>query len=535
MKTRLIFTVAAAAVSLAACSDNVRQQDRLGSARQDVGTSKDVIPLPPAPPLPSAGGTYTDPAFGTAVMRVTDSGDGADCGVDYSYWPSFNANSTRLQIRCDNNGILYSFDPSAFRLTGKEPLFQGSTPNGTVGNPEDAIWSSSNPNVIFAHDLNNLWMYDVTSKSYSMAGNLQALIPGHHVFQMSKSDNDDVFAWTEKDASYSNIGYVVYSRSQNRLLYHGSTTQLDEVQVDKSGSTLVVKTGQEAAGQIRVVLVDLATGGTTNLTAGAPDFACGHSDNGHGFAIGADNFNNTIQFRAFADPHGYRSILSFGNDWTQANHISALSGDEGWVVVSTYAGNTDPGLFHGEIFQVATDGSEQVRRLAHHRSLYREYYDTPRANISRDGRFVAYTSNWGGGPRSVFVLRTDAGAPSPAPGPAPSGPSCGEAGGNYCAAAGDSTCNGHPTFASRDCATCCRISALPSCGAAGGNYCAAAGDSKCNGHPTFASSDCATCCRISALPSCGAAGGNYCAAAGDSRCNGHQTFGSSDCATCCRI
>ena len=29
-----------------------------------------------------------------------------------------------------------------------------------------------------------------------------------------------------------------------------------------------------------------------------------------------------------------------------------------------------------------------VRRLAHHRSVFSEYYDTPRANISRDGCFA---------------------------------------------------------------------------------------------------------------------------------------------------
>jgi len=54
---------------------------------------------------------------------------------------------------------------------------------------------------------------------------------------------------------------------------------------------------------------------------------------------------------------------------------------------------------------VATDGSQKVRRLAHHRSVFAEYYDAPRANVSRDGCFVAFTSNWGGsGRRDVFIL-----------------------------------------------------------------------------------------------------------------------------------
>ena len=41
------------------------------------------------------------------------------------------------------------------------------------------------------------------------------------------------------------------------------------------------------------------------------------------------------------------------------------------------------GLFFGEILQVATDGSGRVRRLAHHRSLRREYWDSPSEALGR--------------------------------------------------------------------------------------------------------------------------------------------------------
>jgi uncharacterized protein (TIGR03437 family) len=76
----------------------------------------------------------------------------------------------------------------------------------------------------------------------------------------------------------------------------------------------------------------------------------------------------------------------------------------------------------GEVVQVATDGSGRVRRLFHHRSVFESYYDTPRANISRDGRFVAFSSNWGvrGGRHDMFIARIPpAPASSPAPTPTP--------------------------------------------------------------------------------------------------------------------
>jgi hypothetical protein len=38
--------------------------------------------------------------------------------------------------------------------------------------------------------------------------------------------------------------------------------------------------------------------------------------------------------------------------------------------------------------------------------VVKEYWDSPRANISRDGRFVIFTSNVEGrGQRDVFILK----------------------------------------------------------------------------------------------------------------------------------
>jgi len=67
-----------------------------------------------------------------------------------------------------------------------------------------------------------------------------------------------------------------------------------------------------------------------------------------------------------------------------------LADDERWVTVATYRSNSLPpatGPFQGEVFQVATDGSQRVRRLAHNRTVWSYYYESPRANISLDGRF----------------------------------------------------------------------------------------------------------------------------------------------------
>jgi hypothetical protein len=128
--------------------------------------------------------------------------------------------------------------------------------------------------------------------------------------------------------------------------------------------------------------------------------------------VGYDNWNNQYTTRNYATPHQFKTVIAFGNDWSQANHLSMLGDDESWCVISNYtAGSAPLGPFRQEIFQTSTDGSQSVRRLAHHHSVYRDYWDTPRADISRDGRFVAFTSNWGSTTRrDVFIIKVPQGS-----------------------------------------------------------------------------------------------------------------------------
>jgi hypothetical protein len=90
------------------------------------------------------------------------------------------------------------------------------------------------------------------------------------------------------------------------------------------------------------------------------------------------------------------------------------------MLVSLYEVGAVPnplGPYHNEIILVKTDGSESVMRILHHRSVYKAYYDTPRANISQDGKFIAFTSNWGGRERhDMFIARIEPppNAPTPA-------------------------------------------------------------------------------------------------------------------------
>ena len=383
-----------------------------GAAVPHVITDRKVYREPPLPTLPKAGETFVDPVFGTTLLRVTDERDGKSCHNAYAYWPTFNRNTTWFHINRSGTPWLYAFDAGKLKIADSGPLFPKNIPAGRP-NWEDAVWSGTEPDVLLCHSGLNLWSFNVKTKQYTLVKNFAKEFPepkGAAVAQMTVSIDDEVFAFKLKGPGpkWAVLRWAAWRRNDDRMLVNREAARgFDECHIDKSGRYLLVK---ERKGKIESAVVDLQTGKTQYLTDGAPDFGPGHSDNGHDLVVGVENHKNRILARKLSDPHTFRTALDMKKDWSQPKHISMLADDEDWVLVSTYPRKSTPGVFHSEIFQVATDGSGKVRRLCHHRSIYKSYWDTPRANISRDGRFVCFTSNWGGSDRrDVFILKV----PSP--------------------------------------------------------------------------------------------------------------------------
>ena len=377
-------------------------------------TDKKIYPEPALPRLPRAGGKLTDPTFGTEILRVTDEQTAVDGGTFYSYWPTFNANNTKLLVRTANDGTahVYDFDPVNFAI-GSRKLIPAS-PAG-YPNVESAIWSGIDPDALYALVGTKIYAFHPSKGSYSLVADFSRDFPGDFFWQLSVSrSNDDIFAFarrrTNATGGSDSVGYGADSRSQKKLLINQSVepNDMDEVQVDKSGRWLVVKGEFKTIGGMSIR--DLQNGGSRKvLKYGPQDFAPGHSDNAAGFIAGYNNYLNTFDRRNFTNPKPITALLSLGQDWTQGNHVSLLADNDGWMLLSFFEVAAVPnpvGPFHNEIILAKTDGSEKVIRLIHHRSVYKDYYDTPRANISKDGQFVAFTSNWGGRQRrDMFIGR----------------------------------------------------------------------------------------------------------------------------------
>lgn len=363
--------------------------------------------------LPPAGGIMIDPSYGTPIMRVTDETDGSYLGTYYSYWPTLNCNSTRLLIRNGSGAFIRDFDPVNFKLLAKQDI--PSIPN--VGNPmfEGATWSGNDADGLFITANAALYAYHPSTRSYALLADLQSLIPGEYIKQPSWSRDGNRVGFTRKRyADYAEPGYAVYDRAQAKLVLNLNVPELDEVTLSQSGRYLLAKLSQ-GAGVVESVAHDLETG-TSTLIIDDVNAAPGHGDAGFDSYVGYDNFGNRLTWRSLATAKEFRTIYQFSAWGSGVGHTSMRAIDESWALVSFSGGN----IFPNELVLIATDGSGSVRRLLNHHSIERTYYDSPRPNISSDGRFVAFTSNWGALDRTdLFVAKITA-VSAPAPSPSPS-------------------------------------------------------------------------------------------------------------------
>jgi hypothetical protein len=403
----------------------IRAQTHHGSIKTDTG----VYPAPPAPPLPRAGGKFFDTVFGTEIMRVSDeqSQQGASAGTIYSYWPTFNCDNTRLLVATDAAPWFYiqDFDPVGFAL-GPKHRFNAFAGAGGIPDINSPIWDTRNPAILYALDANNrrrLLAFNVATGTSALvrdfARELRGVGTSPFLFQLHASEDDDVFSATIYWMEARPRGYLAWRRSTDRVLKQVNdvtapgVTEQNEVEIDKTGRYLLVDNDPTTS----IDVWDLQTNVKTTIADTPPDYAPSHFDCGRGFALAGDDNRDRFVRYDLASPHTARELLTLEPDWSQGAHLSMLATNEDWGLVSTFTANTLPsqGRFKDEIFQVALDGSRRVRRLIHHHSIYKNYWDAPRANISRDGRYVAFTSNWGiaGGRRDLFIARIEPAPPLP--------------------------------------------------------------------------------------------------------------------------
>lgn len=420
-----------------------------------------------------AGFSFNDPVFGSRLWRVTDRLTRPDA-LDRSYrTPSathqnaWSADSAYFYVVSTDGTVLpFAFDPERGAAAPLDPLRFYIEPQFSYVDGGILFGSVS------SGSLRTIDQYDVGTRAYTRLLDLDALAPGLNDtyiggISSSAGATERILVFFGGPSQDRHHFVVVFDRHapHNRTLLDTRALdfKLHHATIDRSGRYVMLypTNGDLAAPRqaAPVYIWDTTTGVTTPMPLIAARSG-GHDVYGYGIGINKDCCTSSTwdaaqwQIRSLASPLVSRDLiapvitpkqvyLADHGSWHNARPDRLMP-----FVTATYrygANPTEWRAWDDEILAVQTDvgdGGAEVVRLAHHRSDVRHdddaalstFWYMPRPNISRDGRWVLFTSNWekslgtdskapaGEKARQdVFLLQAralgaDDGAPEPNPG-----------------------------------------------------------------------------------------------------------------------
>ena len=387
-------------------------------------TDSQVRPKPPLPKIGPAGFPFQDPVFKSSMLRISDEQtmEGRSVVTPATAFSNpWNTDSTLFCVLAEGAvNIPFRFDPkkmTASRIDGLPVL-------PDIGN--EVAFSRRDPNICFGKDRmrKGIAVFDFSVKKttgFIDVGKLTGLEVGY-MGTLSVSAGDMValiFGGPCQDASPCVFLYDLNTKKFR--VWNTSEGSVDGKKVANaphftqhsglidSGGRYFVTLGPGVHGPI---VWDTATDRIYPVTAENS----GHYAPGYGEMINCsrnyaqrslesgkvDQFKNLMTHPVGEPYYAYDSHVSWNNARPNL-HVP--------VLLSSYhiLEREDPQCAWGdEIIALATDGSGKVWRFAHHRSTVHQrgdnredqarngynFWDCPRGNVSQDGRFYMFTSNW---------------------------------------------------------------------------------------------------------------------------------------------
>src|SRR5579871_2090713 len=430
-------------------------------------------PLPELTKLGAAGSSFQDSIFGTRLIRVTDENIIPEFkGAPYLTMPNgmnteWNADSTKFAVSLLNGiTVIFSFDPGAFRT---QLMMDPKDRKHYLDARRFEMFSFSDPNVYYATggSGHTAEAYNLATGKTSLIVDWDRLIPTknlpatYYTMGLSADITSAIFSTAIGGVQQSHPYVVVYNSStkqsavldvvNSQVRMFGSATfaptnyqmgyGVHSAFLDRSGRYVQITRGSPIHPKANPhmaqdVIWDTQTGTVTPMTTHWP----GHNAIGYGTLVNmggtqSGQDSDAWWLRRLDDVNQPSEValpeVVAPNRWTTDGHPSwnnARSRPNTPFAQEVYVIDSQNPYFplrawDGEIIAVATDGSNTVWRFAHHRSIQGGFYDTPSANISQDGRYVLFTSNWenslgkdpsGGHRLDVFLVELDQKYP-PAP------------------------------------------------------------------------------------------------------------------------
>ncbi|HUO14451.1 MAG TPA: hypothetical protein VMX38_05640 [Verrucomicrobiae bacterium] len=394
-------------------------------------TDRKIEPYPETPPaIGPAGSIISDPTFGSRILRVTDPGSDPK-GLGRSlFTPSsaeqntWNKNSTMFYVTTSGGSFqLYNFDPVNMKAHAVK------TPN--VGWGAEPQFSYRKTNILYGVDRREgaVEQYDTETGKISDVFRVSKCVklrPRDWTELITASADDNRFMTVVGPGQDNNYLVLVYDRTQGCRWYNPTTGEIGgdwgpkgiitppdrfpihNARMAKSGKFLYVTRGGGGSPGHRWVVWEIDTLKVTVCSMGCS----GHHVLGYTHILGSSGLVHPMDVVSRPLDHlaDYTSIISglspSKGEWYDS-HFSWNNvdpDDSEPLCFSTYQMNNPntPGTpllvigpWENEIDCAATKGASKVWRFAHTYSTARNgFWSTPRGNVSQDGRFYMFTSDW---------------------------------------------------------------------------------------------------------------------------------------------
>jgi hypothetical protein len=415
-------------------------QSTAGGGLVEEGTST-AVRSAARPALPDRG-TFTFPApYNTVGARLTNGADcqGNDCvnHIGYSYWRNTNnhVNGDAMLIvltldraRGGGGPTLFSYDKRTDAVTKVGPLFDDASPF-SWGSGEGWYFSGTQPNTLYVNDTRKLYRYDVSTRQLETIFDVTSAVSGAaHLWQTHTSDDDRYHSATVRSANWDAMGCLVYREDTREVSYFAKTGAFDECQIDRSGGWLLIKQQIDGSHGEDNVVIDMNTGQQIQFMD--ENGAAGHSDSGHGYMIGEDNWHpipGAVRLWRFDQPFPAsqpgtppQGLLVYRTtDWSvNAGHITHTNARADVPLDQQYAcaSNVNRGRLPraNEIVCFRLDGSLQVLVVAPVMTDLNaaggggDYGKMPKGNLDVTGRYFLWTSNVGTTRLDAFLVKVPA-------------------------------------------------------------------------------------------------------------------------------
>jgi hypothetical protein len=392
------------------------------------------IHLPPewntftAPPL---GQSYVDPVFGCSVKRLTDSSRD-ETAWDGKHVAFMNYYSTLTATNAGDSMLFVVSDDGNWRIrnaNGGVAIAAAKMP-GFSGHP---VWDAVDGNVFYYASRSSLYkaILDGTSLKPTLlhafdeykgvvspdAADLSQ--DGDHVALVGQNANGtmDVFAWSFSHQAKTST-YTTTCAIEGNINGAAQPGCLHKLQLTADNLLTIQFLGDGSGAEQGVRLWNGST--LVHLQDKSDHYDTGYDLNGKSVFIASNNSATLPSLRNPCAGGWGLDVRQLGNvqsatcllDHQPYWHVSYRGGpSQPWVAISFFD-NRKPGpellsnnpkyetasarnwkLYEDEIVLAKVDGSS-VYRLAHARSRSNEnYWGQPHAAISRDGKYVIFTSN----------------------------------------------------------------------------------------------------------------------------------------------